>query len=117
MSFSRSLSGTAIMALAILAALPAEQKSIDESYDASGGITEGHAKQIEAITAQIKPILEAVPEIASVSGSVYGHANQDQSGTYGFSLSISASGSTEAVPAAVEEATSAASDEPAAATS
>jgi hypothetical protein len=90
MSFSKTFQGTKAAVLVAIAAFPAEQKAIDvQYYAADGGVVTGHAKQIEAGTKVITAALEGVPDEVSVSAGLWGHAGEDESGTYGFSLNVS----------------------------
>lgn len=101
MSYSKSLSGSAASVLAALAAFPAAQKATDETY-ASAGVINGHQQQIEETRAAVEPVLKALPDDASVSGNIWGHANDDGAGTWGYSLSVSGAGSTPAIVAPAE---------------
>lgn len=89
MSFSKSFRGRAAAVLAILAAAAAEQKTTDEAGGASPGVINGHAKQIEAGVTAVTAMIAAAPEGSELQGSVWGHANADESGSYGCSLQVS----------------------------
>lgn len=87
MSFSKSFRGTAAIVLAAIAAFPAEQKETDAG--SSKGVVDGHAKQIEAASKSINAALTDVPPDTDVDAGIWGHANDDGSGNYGYKIQVS----------------------------
>lgn len=86
MSFSKRWQGTAAAVLAAIVGFAAEQKEIDENGSAAEGVINGHARQIESGVKAISAALEGVPEEGYVEAGLWGHANADESGTYGFNV-------------------------------
>lgn len=86
MSFSKQFLGTAVVIIAAAAAFQGEQRAIDESNGASEGVVNGHARQIEAGTNAIKAVLETLPQDVEMSVSLWGHAGDDERGSYGFQV-------------------------------
>jgi hypothetical protein len=89
MSFSKRFTGTAIALIAAVAAFPAEQKSIDEKGGAGPGVIDGHQKQIAAAIAEVNPVIEAAASAlpdAELSVGIWGHANEEQTGSFNWDL-------------------------------
>lgn len=87
MSFSKQFRGSAAVVLAAIAALPAEQRAADAG--SSPGVIEGHAKQIAACVPLVEAAVSAAPEGAELLAGMFGHANPDESGNYGYSVQVS----------------------------
>jgi hypothetical protein len=97
MSFSKTFTGAKLAVLAAIAAFPAEQKAIDEGYAGTKpGVIEGHAKQIELGAKAVNAALADVADEAHVEAGLWGHANNDGAGNYGFR--VNSGGLTEALP-------------------
>jgi hypothetical protein len=95
MSFSKMFTGSKAVVLAALAEFPAEQKAIDEGYNAKLGVIEGHAKQIELCSNAVKAAAAGVDEEWPLDVNLWGHANDDGAGSWGFR--VIAGGNTDAI--------------------
>lgn len=84
MSFSKSFNGTKALVLAAVAAFAAEQRASDEGNGAAKGVIDGHARQIEAGVKAITLMIEQAPDAAAIEAGLWGHANADESGTFGY---------------------------------
>lgn len=84
MSFSKSFRGAPLAIIAAIAAFAAEQKTRDEQ--SGPGVIAGHAKEIELAEQELKPVLNNASTDIEHEVNIWGHANADGSGNFGWSL-------------------------------
>lgn len=88
MSFSKRFTGTAVLILAAIAAFPAEQRAREEKQGLDTGIIEGHEKQINQAMLEVGDVLSIAPQDIELTVNVWGHANGDMKGNFGWSLHV-----------------------------
>lgn len=89
MSFSKRFTGTAAAILAAVALFPAAQRAEEEKNGQDNGVIDGHEKQITQAVAEITDVLTVAPQEAEMAVEVWGHANGDKAGFFGWRLNIS----------------------------
>lgn len=88
MSYSKTFNATAALVLLSVAAFPAEQRAVDEGYNAGKGVIDGHERQINASVKAVEAALAPLPPDTPVEVLLWSHASDDESGTFSYTVKV-----------------------------